>query len=187
MTTLNAAFNAAQKPAPGEFTKAVKENRADVVKDLLQRGADVNEKDDDGNAALMWATCIGREEIARLLIDQGAILDEKNYGGRTALMWAAVYRCEGTVRLLLYRGASLDVKDNEGKTALKIIEYMGIPVIAQMLKDATAAEAAAKAEAERDSVLHDTAAERQTALRARAQKINVKPAQGRRSEGPHVG
>ena len=53
---------------------------------LIDAGADVNAKEEDGWTALMWASRYGRTETVNLLIDAGADINIKNELGWTALM-----------------------------------------------------------------------------------------------------
>jgi len=91
--------------------------RKDAVQKLLDRGADVNAQDNDGDAALHGAAQNGNIEIIDLLVTKGANPNLKNKVGGTPLMWAAVYGHEEAVRRLLERGADASLKDADGKTA----------------------------------------------------------------------
>lgn len=57
----------------------------DIVKALLQTGADVNQTDSDNNTALMQATENGHNKIVKLLIEKGADVDMENDYDETAL------------------------------------------------------------------------------------------------------
>lgn len=49
---------------------AVSHGRQEMVRALLQCGADVNVQDDEGSTALMCASEHGRAEIVKLLLEQ---------------------------------------------------------------------------------------------------------------------
>ena len=91
--------------------------RTDAVKKLLDRGADVNAQDNDGDAPLHGAAQNGNVEILDILLDKGANPNLKNKQGGTPLMWAAVYGHEDAARWLIEHGADPSLKDNDGMTA----------------------------------------------------------------------
>lgn len=62
----------------------------DIVKALLQHGADVNRTDDEGRTALIAAAYMGHSEIVEHLLDFGAEIDHADNDGRTALSVAAL-------------------------------------------------------------------------------------------------
>lgn len=90
----------------------------DVVKKLLDRGAEVNLQDNDGDAALHGVAKSGNVGLLNLLLDKGANPNLTNKVGGTPLMWAAVFGHEEAAQRLLARGADARLKDAEGKTAL---------------------------------------------------------------------
>lgn len=47
-------------------------NQFEIVKLLVQRSADINAKDNDGNTAIFYAEEYGNEEVVTFLRDQGA-------------------------------------------------------------------------------------------------------------------
>ncbi|EAX90659.1 hypothetical protein TVAG_142030 [Trichomonas vaginalis G3] len=56
---------------------------------LISHGANINEKDEDGNTALHITAWKNNKEIAKLLISHGANINEKDKYGRTTLHEAA--------------------------------------------------------------------------------------------------
>ena len=92
-----------------------------VVKLLLDKGADLESKDDKyGQTPLSWAAENGREAVVKLLLDKGADLESKDKkNGWTPLSWAAENGREAVVKLLLDKGADLESKDDKyGQTPL---------------------------------------------------------------------
>jgi ankyrin repeat protein len=108
------------------------------VKQLLDGdgGAHVDEKDEYGKTALMWASEFGHTEVVRLLLEKGALLDEKDERrGWTALMQASYKGHTEVVRLLLDKGALVDEKDEGGYTALMRANANGHTEVVRLLLD----------------------------------------------------
>ena len=84
----------------------------ELVKQLLDDGAPVDEKDERGNTALMVASYHGNTEVVKLLLKKGASGNEKDKYGKTALMMAIKEGDTELVKLLLDKGASVDLKGN---------------------------------------------------------------------------
>src|SRR5690606_10341572 len=79
---------------------------ADMIRLLLESGADPNERFGNGETALMMAARTGRADAIGVLVEHGAEVDAReNLRGTTALMWAAAYSNPDAVRALLEAGA----------------------------------------------------------------------------------
>jgi ankyrin repeat protein len=63
--------------------------QTETVRLLLERGAEVDGNDTNGNTALHWASRHGHLETVRLLLERGADADGKNKNGNTAIHWAS--------------------------------------------------------------------------------------------------
>jgi ankyrin repeat protein len=79
----------------------------EVVKALIAAGADLNQVDENGNTALMFAADKCDRATVRLLISAGAKIDLRNKGGHTALEMSIVSGNPG-VDELIAAGARLD-------------------------------------------------------------------------------
>jgi len=101
-----------------EMNKNWREVDISKLQDLIERGADVRAKDDDGWTPLHWASWKDNVEIAELLIEKGADLEAKDNSGRTPLHWAAERNYIEIAKLLLERGADVEAKDKWGETPL---------------------------------------------------------------------
>ena len=89
-------------------------NRAEVVRILLERGADPNLQDDRGNTALI--ECAWDADAALALIRRGANVNMQNKDGLTALINSV---SPDVARVLVDNGADLHLRNKEGKTALQ--------------------------------------------------------------------
>jgi hypothetical protein len=109
-----------------ENLKNVEKSRIDILKFLLEKGADMNLKDSDGWTALTWCSWSGMDTMIQMMTETGkADINIPDKKGQTALMIASIRGNDEVVRILLEKGADRDLKSNEGKTALDIAsEYM---------------------------------------------------------------
>lgn len=105
-----------------KLVKASERGNTEQVRELLDAGADVDIKDNDGWTALMWSAYQGHSDTARLLLDAGADVDIQDNNGWTALIYAAALGYADTVKLLLDAGADIDIQNNSGWTALDILK-----------------------------------------------------------------
>jgi ankyrin repeat protein len=83
-------------------------NNKTAVLELLERGAQVNQK---GWTALHYAAAAGSVEITTILLDKYAYIDAETPSGMTPLMIAAREGQEKVVELLLSQGADATLKD----------------------------------------------------------------------------
>jgi ankyrin repeat protein len=136
------------------------------MKDLLARGADVNEKDGVGNTALMYAAGrLNYMEVARLLVDKGALINEPATSGNTALILACAVNNTEMVRFLLAKGVELDNRNKAGWTAEEIAKSKGYHGLALMIKEAADTRRNLAEEKARREAAHNLAIERQQRLK----------------------
>ncbi|KAF3293548.1 hypothetical protein TWF132_004516 [Orbilia oligospora] len=118
---------------------AAKEGYEDIVRVLIESGANPEAKNHYGEAAILLAVREGHESIVRILIGIGVNLEVKNDYDETPLFIAAQtgYKAEGgyedVVELLIKSGASVEDKDKDGKTALMAAVGRGYEIIAELL------------------------------------------------------
>jgi uncharacterized protein len=79
---------------------------------LLQKGANPNLGDKQGNTPLMIAAQLGFTDGVTWLLDNNAKIDAINRGGETALVFAVHSKNVGMVRTLLKAGANPDKRDH---------------------------------------------------------------------------
>ena len=92
----------------------------DVVKKLIEKGANVNQKYDYAKTALMKASEAGYLEIVKKLIEKGVDINQKDYYDRTALMYASQEGHVEVVKELIKSSADVNQKDNYGSTAIAV-------------------------------------------------------------------
>ena len=96
---------------------AAKGDLADV-KRHLQKGADVNIKDDNDWTPLLYSAFNGKQDVVVFLISKGADVNARNILGLTPLMCAASGGQLEMVKYLVEKGADVNAKKNDGKTTL---------------------------------------------------------------------
>jgi len=98
-------------PAPA-LCWVVRLGAAELVKILVEMGANVHASDTAGNTPLHWAARLGQLEIVRILLEHGADGSRKNQAGETALLVAArsaAWDGPRIAQLLLDAGAEADL------------------------------------------------------------------------------
>lgn len=118
------------------LTFASASGEVEIVKLLLDRGADINIRDLEGVTPLIFAAAMGSLECVKILIQRGADINAQDEKGYTALIVAA----EGTaiedtqkgkavsfqiVKILLDNGADFKIKTEKGITALRVAKEFG--------------------------------------------------------------
>ena len=88
------------------------------TKALVENGANVNLKDNNGNTALMYN--INDNDTFKFLVENKADLDIRNNKGQTILILAAEAEKTGIIVFLVSRGANINLRDNNGMTAASI-------------------------------------------------------------------
>ncbi|KAH7142850.1 hypothetical protein B0J13DRAFT_526297 [Dactylonectria estremocensis] len=125
--------------ALGEFASRSRHGAARqeaTVRLLLDKGASVESRNDNGQTALSLASSgYGkREGVVQLLLDKGADIESKDNKGRTPLLWAVRAGNEAVVQLLLERGASVKSRDFECQTPLSWAVEEGKETVVQLLR-----------------------------------------------------
>jgi hypothetical protein len=102
------------------LARAVADEDVDAVLDLLQKGADVNGKEDSYSkiTPLFLAVEHGNVEIARLLLDNGAKVNARDGSKQTPLMRVDDDATVELIGLLVSYRVKVNLVDEEGNTAL---------------------------------------------------------------------
>ena len=133
------------------------ESSLDIIRALLEAGADQQLTTDDGTTPFMAAAGLGRatftpreprgvrspsaEETVKFLLEQGADINAVNEADFTALHGAAFRGLNEVVQFLVESGSDIDARDFRGRTAYRIAEgakqsfqFQSWPETADLLK-----------------------------------------------------
>ncbi len=114
----------APKKLEQELLRATKGNNTELSRLLIEKGANVNAKEDSygGDTPLLYAIKNKNTELSLLLIEKGADIHSMNMLGDTpiSLAFKFDYRHDNTaVRILMIeKGADINAKNSNGQTLL---------------------------------------------------------------------
>ncbi len=117
------------------LSAAIDSGNLEMVRVLLELGANPNTREDFGYPIIYGAAQEGNTEVVRLLVDAGADVD-----GSDALWTAIDHGHTEVVRLLVEAGADVNPEDpwNQGSSFLTLAKLSGNPEIVKILADAGA-------------------------------------------------
>jgi ankyrin repeat protein len=123
------------------FVRAALSGDIEVMRLLLEKGADPNIATTQGTTALMAASGVNwipgqtysrseadYAEAVKLCLERGADVNAANSLGFTAMHGAANRGWESVIQILADHGAKLDVKDNAGRTPMTFAEGIFLAV-----------------------------------------------------------
>jgi len=118
-----------------DFIRASMYGDTKIVEKLLNKGANVNAQNYNGNTALILASSNGRTEIVEMLLKHPKIdVNLNDASGYTALMWASNMGHTEIVVMLLEKGADVNANMELGWTALMMANQNGHTEIVNMLE-----------------------------------------------------
>jgi ankyrin repeat protein len=108
------------EPSSEALSEAVTFGHADVVRALIDAGADANLTERSGINLLHWATITNRASVIPILVRAGVPLNATDDNGFTPLMYAATVDVgdTDTVKALLSAGADRRIRNDQGRTPL---------------------------------------------------------------------
>ena len=138
--TTRAELSAAEENVKGH-TRLMREalnGNTERVRELIHKGEDINQRDENGRTALMFAVINAHYETMKVLLEYGADVNARSYMGGTALMGAAMIGDLRMVRVLLDKGADLHARlTSTNETAAALAASHGHADIARLLSTKT--------------------------------------------------
>lgn len=85
---------------------AAKDGHVRIVRELLKRGAGIDNATKKGNSALHIASLAGQKEVIKILVQHDADVNLQSQNGFTPLYMAAQENHDSSVKYLLGKGAN---------------------------------------------------------------------------------
>jgi len=117
----------------GSLLQAIWKGDTAAVKEMVEKGVDLNPQTKLGKSPLHMAAKKEETEIIRLLIAHGADVNAGNENGKTPLMEAASAGQSANAEVLLSAGANMNAMDENGFTALMWAALLGFPDFVEKL------------------------------------------------------
>ena len=105
--------------------EATRRGISDVVRALIEAGADLNKAHNDGRTPLYMAAQEGHEAVVKALIEAGVHVNKTDDDGWTPLYIAAQEGHEAVVKALIEAGPDVNKTDDDGWTPLYKAAYSG--------------------------------------------------------------
>jgi cytohesin len=116
-----------------DLHKAAFEGNLDKVRQLLERGTEVDTRDDLGWTASFWALSAGHKDVFQYLLSKGADVTARTNGGRTLLHQASKAGFTDIFNQLIAKGADVNLKDKDGETPLQHAASEGHKEVVKLL------------------------------------------------------
>jgi ankyrin repeat protein len=108
----------------------------EIVRDLLENGADANATDDTQETPLFFGVVSGNTQVVNLLIKHGAKIDQTGAFGASLLLTSASQGRIAMMQYLLSHGADIKERNALGETALiQTVRYARVPDAVKFLLD----------------------------------------------------
>ncbi|MEO5970608.1 MAG: ankyrin repeat domain-containing protein [Bdellovibrionia bacterium] len=104
---------------------AAGEGKTKLVHTLIQNGADLEAKDQNGANALHVSANLGKTTVVKALLKAGANKEAKDKEGDTPILRAAMMGQKKTVKVLIENGANINAQGSEGETPLHHAVHLG--------------------------------------------------------------
>mmetsp|Transcript_26656 Transcript_26656/g.41719 ORF Transcript_26656/g.41719 Transcript_26656/m.41719 type:complete len:333 (+) Transcript_26656:50-1048(+) len=117
---------------------AARNEQLPMMRDLLEKGADVDGQDIYGDSALFWTARRGNLEAMKLLFEKGAAVDKPDNNGDTALFTAIRNGQDQAAKMLLEHKADPNRAEKDGTRLLSLAARKGNEEMMNLLIDANA-------------------------------------------------
>uniref|UniRef100_A0A336LL94 CSON009948 protein n=1 Tax=Culicoides sonorensis TaxID=179676 RepID=A0A336LL94_CULSO len=98
---------------------------AQIVKDLLENGAVINQSNIYGDTPLIFACQNGHTEVVKMMIKEASLDSTNNQTGNSAIFYAVEKNCLEIVKMLLEHGASYTIPNRKGYIPKVIADMHG--------------------------------------------------------------
>ena len=98
-------------PLGKKLHKAIKKGKLQLAMELIEKGANVNTRDEYGNKPIHDAVKKGDSELVSRLIEKGANINAEGYFCNTALHFAAMKGRKKVASILLEAGSEIEIKE----------------------------------------------------------------------------
>ena len=124
------------RPSAEALSEAITFGYTDVVRTLVEAGADAGGVDRTGINLLHWATITNRATLIPVLARAGVPVNAIDEAGFTPLMYAATIDQGDTDALeaLLRAGADVRIRNADGRTALQQAEHLRLADVVRVLR-----------------------------------------------------
>lgn len=127
---------------------AARKGEVRTIHRLLETGANINGRDQNGWTALHRASFKGKIDAVRTLIENGIDVSARDEDGFTALHCAVESGHVEVIELLMKKGAEIEARTNKGVTPLQIADSLNYSGITRILLSGGATPRTAAAAAE---------------------------------------
>lgn len=104
---------------------AIERDQLEMVKFLIEQGADTNSTDGENRSVLFLAAWNGCLNVVKYLVEIGTEVNERDKTGRTAIHMPAWFGFLDTIKYLVACGIDVNVQDIDGITTLHLASLRG--------------------------------------------------------------